>query len=232
MTVSISIAVGLLIIRKYFQYGDPLFAFVGLAWTGVYQPWYPSAAVFVLNIAGLVSGGISPAAYLLLGNILLPVTFVAWFWGVTEILAGSDISRRLVVGFYAAVTISMDVVIVIFGTVDPSLLAHTGVVNADFEPLMIVYLLFLAASIAGSGALMGAESLRSSSEPRIRWKGRFLIAASICYAAVALLDVGLIDFLPQLLFFTRTVMILSSLLFYFGFFFPKTLEKALVGKCK
>jgi hypothetical protein len=199
---------------------------MGLAWMMVYQPWWPSTLVFILNVFNVVDGGIDPRLYILVGNVFLPILFIIWFMGITEMLF--EAKRLLIVGIYAAITILMDIIILAFLFVDYTFLASKiEIVNADYNVIMIIYLLFLAASIAWAGILMGRESLMSD-EPQLKLKGKFLISASIFYVLLALLDVGLVDFIPALLFVTRSIMMLSSLLFYFGFFLPDPLKKLII----
>ncbi|TXT64017.1 MAG: conserved membrane protein of unknown function [Promethearchaeota archaeon] len=198
---------------------------MGLAWMGVYQPWWPSTLVFLLNAFNIVDGGIDPRIYILVGNMLLPLLFITWFMGATEMLFRKK--RWLIVGIYAAITILMDIIIIYFIIVDYTFLAEISVVNADYNLLMMIYLLFLAGSISGTGILMGRESLLGE-DPKLKAKGRFLISASVFYVFLALLDLGLVDSIPAILFITRSIMMVSSILFYFGFFLPKPLEKAFI----
>jgi hypothetical protein len=84
-------------------------------------------------------------------------------------------------------------------------------------------------SVATTGILMGWQSVKSEI-PQIQLKGKFLMAAPICYILGGLLDVGLIDFIPQLIIVTRSILMLGSLLFYLGFLLPKPLEDFLLKK--
>jgi hypothetical protein len=213
-------------IVKYFQYGKKELFYIGFAWMGIYQPWWPSAFVFLLNVFGIVNGGIDPGLYILIGTMFLPFTAFAWFNGVSEMLFKEK--KKIIIGIYVAITVSMDILIAtLIALGNTSVLGTIDIVDADYDTILIVYYLFMDVSVATTGILMGVKSLQSKI-PQIQLKGKFLIAAPICYILGGLLDVGLIDFLPSLIIMTRSILMLGSLLFYLGFLLPKPLETFLL----
>ncbi len=193
----------------------------------IYQPWWPGAFVFLLNLFGLANGPIDPRLYILIGSMFIPATATAWFLGVTEMVFKGK--RNIIVGFYLILTVLMDIfiVVIIFGVGDYTILGTISVVDADYNIIMIMYYMFVNLSVATTGFLMGKQSLKSRL-PQVNLRGKFLIAASICYFLGGLLDVGLIEQIPQLIFVTRAILMSSSVLFYLGFLLPKPLEKFLL----
>ena len=228
LTVSTCFLVGLIMILKYFQYRKKELFYIGFAWMGIYQPWWPSAFVFLLNIFGVVNGGIDLGIYILIGTMFLPFTAFAWFFGVTEMLLKEK--KKLIVGIYVAITVLMDILIAsLVFTGNSDTLGTIDIIDADYGIILIVYYLFMDVSVATTGILMGRKSLQSEI-PQIRLKGKFLIAAPVCYILGGLLDVGLINFIPELIILTRSILMLGSLLFYLGFLLPRPIEELFLKK--
>ncbi|TFF87152.1 MAG: hypothetical protein EU549_05290 [Promethearchaeota archaeon] len=210
-------------IIKYFHYKKKELFFVGFAWMAIYQPWWSGTFVFLMNIFNIVNGAVNPGLYILIGTMFIPVTSFSWFMGITEMLFQKY--RKLIVGFYVCVSVLMDILIatlIFMGFSDQ--LAHIEIVDADYRSFMIIYLMFINSSVAITCFLIGRISIKSQL-PQVKLRGKFLIAASICYFLGGLLDVGLIEFIPELLIITRSILMLGSVLFYLGFLLPKRLEK-------
>lgn len=228
LTVSLCFLVGLVMVIRYFQYKNKTLLFVGFAWMGIYQPWWPGTLAFLLNGLGFIDGPLDPLAiYPLVGTMFIPVTATAWFLGFTSMMFKKR--RKLIVGFYAILTAVMDVVILILVMVDLGLVGEFQVVNADYGLLLTVYYMFINVSVAIPCALMGRESMKSEL-PEVRVRGHFLLAAALCYFLGGLLDVGLIEAIPWFIFITRTILMAGSVLFYLGFLLPEPLEKLLSGE--
>lgn len=225
LTVSISFLVGLIMIIKYFQYRKKELLYVGLAWTAVYQPWWPGTLAFLLNVFGIINGSIGAVLYILIATMAIPATSFAWFMGVTEMIYEGR--RSVIVGLYLIGTSLMSLFIIACLIVDPTILGSVGVVNSDYGIIMTIYLMVVNLSVAISGALMGRGSLKSKI-PQVQLRGKFLIAASVCYFLGGLLDVGLIESFPWIIFLSRTILMSGSLLFYLGFLLPKPLEQLLL----
>jgi hypothetical protein len=224
ITVSTAFIIGLTITRKYFQYRGKEFLYIGLGWMGIFQPWYPSAVVFVLSIFNITEG-IDPRIYMLIGNIGIPVTGFLWFMGITELVYKNK--RIFIVGSIVSFTIVADIIIGYFLLTDYGSLGKiVGILNAEYEIMMVIYLMIVNILVAISGILLGRESLHSENSI-IQWRGKLIISASICYSVGAFLDSGAVSIFPELVLVTRLILILSSFLFYFGFLMPKFIENIL-----
>jgi len=225
LTVSICFLVGLIMILKYIQYRKKELLYVGLAWTAIYQPWWPGTLAFILNLFGIINGSIGIELYVLIATMAIPPTAFAWFMGVTEMIYEGK--RSIIVGLYLIGTSLMSIFIIACIIVDPTILGSVGIVNSDYNLIMTIYLMIINLSVAISGALMGRGSLKSKI-PQVQLRGKFLIAASICYFLGGLLDVGLIESFEWIIFISRSILMSGSVLFYLGFLLPKPLEKLLL----
>jgi hypothetical protein len=91
---------------------------------------------------------------------------------------------------------------------------------------VIVFQVFAIATALITGFLFSKKSFESE-DPKMRWKGRFLLIAFISFTVAALFDVG-IPVTPATLVIARLILISSSFLFYLGFFLPEKLAKVLI----
>lgn len=225
LTVSVSFLVGLIMVMKYFQYRKKELLYVGLAWIAVYQPWWPGTFAFLVNIFGIVDGSIGAGLYILIATMAIPPACFAWFMGVTEMLFEGK--RNMLVGLYVLGTALMSIFIIAWVIVDPTFLGEIYIVNSDYGLIMTTYFMFINVSVAVTCALMGRGSIRSKI-PQVQLRGKFLIAASVCYFLGGVLDVGLIESIPWIIFISRSILMSGSVLFYLGFLLPKFLEKILL----
>ena len=222
LTISICFLVGLIIVLKYFQFKKREMLFIGLAWMGVYQPWWPSALAFVLALFNIEIG---PILYIFIGNVFIPLSAFLWFMGFTELILSKR--KKLIVGIYTAITLLMDIYIIYFLFNDYTVLGQfEGFADIEYEPLMSIYLMFINISLAVSVSIMGRESLKSN-EKDIKTRGKCLIAASICYFLGGFLDVGVFPMIPPALMISRSILISGSILFYIGYLLPEFIKKRL-----
>ncbi len=220
LTISICFLVGLIIVLKYFQFKKIELLFIGLAWMGVYQPWWPSALAFVLALFNIEVGLV---LYIFIGNIFISLSVFLWFMGFTELILSKR--KKLIVGIYTAITILMDIYIIYFLFNDYAVIGQfEGFADIKYEPLMSIYLMFINISLAVSVSIMGRESLKSN-EKDLKTKGKCLIAASICYFLGGILDVGVFSMIPPALMISRSILISGSILFYMGFLLPEFIRK-------
>ncbi|MBD3194144.1 MAG: hypothetical protein GF317_03755 [Candidatus Lokiarchaeota archaeon] len=228
LTILTALIVGLIIIKRYLEHKTNVLLFIGLAWMALYQPWWPSAFSF---LSVLFTGTRFPIQiYLFVGNFFIPVSITLWFLGVTNLILQNK--KKILISFYLILSIIATILIIYFIFTNYQVIGMYGtggLFDVEFETSMVLYLLFLNATIAITGIMMGRESL-SSNDPEIKMKGKFLILGSLFYTLGGLLDVGLLNLIPEALVITRTILILGSIFFYFGLFLPKFVKKLIFRK--
>ncbi|TXT67437.1 MAG: conserved membrane protein of unknown function [Promethearchaeota archaeon] len=223
-TILICFIVGLIIVIRYFQVRKIELLYIGLAWMAIYQPWWPSTLDF-LFVVFTETQRLDPRLYIFFGSFFIPVTGTFWLMGITELIIKKR--QKLILGFYLAITIIVDIYILTFLSIDYTAIGdYAGIGNFEYEPLMAVYLMFINITVAVSGIMLGRESLKSS-EKDINMRGKLLISASVCYILGGFLDVGVFSLIPPALIISRVILILGSFLFYMGFLLPNFIKKRL-----
>ena len=107
---------------------------------------------------------------------------------------------------------------------------HSPSAIFDYKRTVIsqVFPIFVGVVFGISGLMFGRNSLNSS-EPTLVWKGRFFIASIACYFIVLTID-GIFTGQQYLVLkiLTRMMFIVSSVLYYFGFFLPEKFASILI----
>lgn len=77
-----------------------------------------------------------------------------------------------------------------------------------------------------TGVLFAKRSMKSS-DPRIQWRGKFLLLAFSSFAVSGIID-ATFDLTAILVVIVRVLLISSAIEYYLGFLLPKRLEKWLI----
>lgn len=118
-----------------------------------------------------------------------------------------------------------EIIIIALLVINPEILGVLGGTEEFYQRRRITYsMIFQIISIIillSTGIHFAYYSLKSM-EPKIKWKGRFLLLAFITFTIGSILEaaVPLSDFT---LIFARLILIISAIEYYFGFFLPEQL---------
>ncbi|MFO8017544.1 MAG: hypothetical protein R6U96_02825 [Promethearchaeia archaeon] len=217
MTILTCFIVGAIIASKYIQYKQNTLLFIGLAICGIYIPWWPSGFAFIYAL--LTNGAkISDPTYFIIGNALIPLFAFLWVYGISLLL---NLKRKwLLPVIYLVITIAMDIYLFYYLITDYTAIGNvSGYFDAQYNPLMSLYLIFINLSVVVTGLLFARRSLKAESE-KIRLKGKFLVVAFLCYFFGAVFDAET-TISPIILIISRFVLISGAICFYIGFLLPQ-----------
>ncbi len=226
--VVISISVGLKIISKYFQLGDSIFLYVGLTWILMSEIWWASSLSFFIALFNAV--GLPEGIYFIIANILVPIAIVIWLKAFTELVL-KDLQKWIII-IYVIIGIIWEFFFISLFMKDISLIGSLySPVNADYEPYVTFYLIFILMTFLVTGIFFSRSSIASTS-PEIRLKGKFLLIAIISFTLGAAMD-GLKFYFPEplwgiILIVNRTILALSGFEFYLGFILPPGIRKIFI----
>ena len=222
LVVLVSATIGILIFLKYFKYKHKLYLYWGLAIIGLYSPWWSSAVAFVVVI--LTGELISLQLYILLGSMLVLPLLILWILGLTEMVYQDK--RKILLLIYCIVWGFTTSYIIYFSMVDPTQLGtKIGVFDIKFTRIILFHLLFANFTAAAGGIIVARDSLKSE-DREIRFKGKCLIIAFIIFPIVGIID-GALEFDAIGLIIVRSLLMLSAVMCYIGFFVPKFIKKML-----
>jgi hypothetical protein len=219
--VAISILVGALFLRKYFQVRrsekvrwTASFFWIGAAWTLLTSSWWGSVFSFLTSGTGLYS----TSAHLFLSNFFLPIAVVFWFEALSHLM---DLGKRAV---WAAggVALALDVTIVIFLAVDPALLGT--VVSPSYwrgTPFTITVQMLALVTFVLTGFWFTVTSYkRRSGLAGVKEKTAFLIYSFSAFFVASVFDsVFLLD--PLALVAVRILLATTAIASYLGFFYKR-----------
>ena len=221
--VSVTIIVGLKIASKYFKIKNRVFLLVGLGWAGICSAWYPSSISFLLVL--ITGKGLEPAMYFFVGNVILHFSITLYLIGITDMIYKEK--QKYILGFFIIVGIIYNIYFYYYLFTDPSVIGELeGYFDVTYVRIVSIYLIFDMAMILIFTIALALQSLKSD-EPEVKWKGKILIPAALCYLLGALFDSSL-TLTEITLIITRFILISSSILFYLAYMMPEVIKKRIV----
>ena len=224
--ISIAIIIGLLIIIKYFKYKQTILLLVGFVWIIMSEVWWSSSFSF---IAALSTGnGLTDEIYFFIGNLFVPLGILVWMKAFTDLIFKDK--QKLILIIFAAICMLYYVTFIPIIFIDVSVIGEMrGVVDGNYTPIALVFLLTGLFTFLITGLIFAKASLKSDNW-EIKLKGKFLALAFVMFGIGAGLD-GLKpyfispDYLDVALIINRVILMLSAFSFYCGFILPKFIKE-------
>lgn len=221
--VLISLLIGLRILLKYFQYNEKTMITVGLAWIFMTSGWwritfnFPLVILFDIEMPHLLG--------IIIDSVFIPIGLLCWIYSFSN-LAYPD-SKKRIMSVYSGICIIYEVILIILIAIDPDLVINIiSTFNSKYRLYPYLFSIFGILSFLVTGVLFTRQSLRSE-DPRIHWKGRFLLGAFVLFTLGAVFDAGIMmDVLTLVLI--RIVLITSAILYYMGFLLPDKIANWLI----
>ena len=221
--VAISLLVGFIILSRYFKYKERIYLMVGATWILISCPWWSSSLSFLVALSNDV--GITPEAYFIIGNILVPFAIVLWLLAFTEFLYTEK--RKLILLVFALYGFIFEILFFSFLFVDPNLIGELNPpVDVRYNSFIMIFLISFLLIVVVTGFLFANLSLKSK-DPEVKLKGKLLIIAYIAFTVGALLDTA-ITLNEVTIIITRIILIISAICWYGGFLLPKWMKKYLL----
>ncbi|TXT65966.1 MAG: conserved membrane protein of unknown function [Promethearchaeota archaeon] len=221
--VIMSLIIGIKIILKYFEYKQKVHIAVGLAWIFLSSSWWHAAFNFIS--LWFFNAPINNYVAIFMVNGFISPAVLCWMYSVTTLLY-ERLKREIMIpsliifGLY-------EIIFLILLFVNPNLVGivrPTYIVDRTLFTLTFTILAIIIALIMGF--LLSFEAL-GSSDVKIKWKGRFLLIAFILFTLGAILDsFSWTEF--SIIFLIRTLLIISVVSYYFGFFLPESIARLLI----
>jgi len=222
---------GILIALRYFQTKQWTFLTIGLAWIGVVAGWIPDSINFILVFFGQ---RLPLTIYLIIAIALYPPVVLLWLTGITKLLEIKKRKQYLIL--FLIFCIISEIIFFIFLIIDKTGLVgeFISIFIVDFK-LYSMIILFLSLVLIIFSGLKFAYGAFTSTEPKIKLKGNFLLFAFISVTIGVLLDLittalsGAIEailyvLLPIMIVIARLIIAISCIAFYCGYILPKWLE--------
>jgi hypothetical protein len=226
--ILISLIVGVLIILKYFKYKSPVFITVGLAWVLMSSPWW-SIAINFLSI-GFFDADLPYFWYLFIERGFIMTALFFWLYSFAELIYIKYKTYIKYGSFIFCAVIELILVVILLTA--PSLIG-SQIPEKPYEySHTFIDVLLVLGTISGAlitGTIFSIQSIKSR-DIKIKWKGRFLLFSFASFTLGSILN-GLlhvvIPFNPFSTILIRSILILSAIAYYFGFFLPEPIAEFL-----
>lgn len=218
--VVICIIVGILILNNYFKFGGKDFLLVGIAWIGLSEPWWPSSLSFIVAIFN--ETGLADPIYLFIGIFFLPLFIVLWLLAMEDLIHFG--TKHIIPIIFSIGSLIFEIYFMFYLFSDYTVLGNMeGPVDANFSPILILYQLIALLLFFITGVVFAIQSLKSS-EPRINLKGKFLFIALISFTVGTIFDIIMTSPI------TRTMLVISAIMFYFGYILPPGIQRIFLNE--
>ena len=224
--VFISLIIGLKVLLRYFKEGKSEFLYVGLTWIIYSEIWWSASISFLFVL--FTGQSLSLELYFIIGNLLVPLGFFVWLVTFTNIKLREK--QKIILLIMAIIGALYEIIFFYFIFTDPSVIgAFRGPIDAEYRSFALVFLMSGLILFVITGVFFGYKSL-SSSDPIVKLRSKFFLAAFISFFIGASLD-GLKPFLFEesyldlIYIINRLILISSSLEFYCSFIMPKFIKK-------
>ena len=221
--VLISLIVGLRILLKYFSFHTKELIMVGLAWICLSSPWWSAPFSFLTYITFGVLWEVH--IFFLIGNIFIPIALICWIYSFTEMMY-PNLKKNLLI-IYSSICSVFVIFFLFFLAYDVNVIGtFSGTFDAKYISFTRIFQAFAIVSALITGILFALKSFKSD-DPKIRWKGRFLLIAFISFSTSAILDSGFELGVTGVLII-RVLLISSAIEYYLGFLLPDRIANKLI----
>ena len=221
--IIISLIIGLRILLKYFKYKNKVFITVSLTWIFLVTTWWwPSFNFLSMGFFGI---RLSNLSYLILANFFIPLAILFWIYSFSSLNLQNK--NKIIVVILGLISVLYEIVLFVLLFTYPDLIGveiTPGVISRT--PLTLGFAIFAILIAFIMGIIFAFNSIKSD-DPKIRWKGRFLLIAFIFFTLGAGLD-AISWTNPIIVVMIRLLLILSSFAYYFGFFLPEKMANWLI----
>ncbi len=219
--VGTTFLIGIKIILKYKTLKKKEFLFLGLSWILMSSPWWWT----ILNLTKVILFNTPSTDWmeLFLSNAFIPFALIFWIYAYSYSM---DLKyKKEFTILTTLICTSYETIVLILLFVNPNLIGYK--VNSEVMNRTILSLTFAISTaliIFITGVLFSINSIRSV-DRETHLRGYFLlIAFSLITFSAGLDSFGWQDI--SIIIIIRSFLTLSSIFFYFGFFFPvKILNK-------
>ncbi len=191
-------------------------------------PWMPSGFGYLY---WLITGKIiAYEIYILLGTMGIPIAFLMWFYIYTSLLYPNWKKYVLIITGIASIIFYVYVFYFLFfapaAPIDYMIGIKKTELDIEYRGFVLIFIAVLLLIGAPTFLHFAIASIRTKDDPKIQWRGRFILISLICFMIGAPID-ALFTPDPIFLVLIRIILLLTALFFYMGFVMPDWVQKML-----
>jgi len=236
MTAAISLCIGWLlggiVLIKALKTKQTMIFMFFLAIIFTLSPWYPSGGGYMFWV--FTHGQtFSYEFYIIVGTVGIPIAIMAWLYVYMGTI--NPEKRKAVLIMFGIYSIIFEVYIFYNLYFAPGAPVHSALgvfddysnpTDIDYKSFTLLFLTSLIIVAVSTGIHFALSSMKIEENKEIQWKGRFLLAAFICFGFAATFD-AMVPMDVWLLIIIRFVLMATTFFFYLGFILPKWARKLL-----
>ncbi|TXT60869.1 MAG: conserved membrane protein of unknown function [Promethearchaeota archaeon] len=214
--------VGLIIAAKYFKRKAPELLGIGISLLLATAPWYGAGISFLTFI---FFGFILPdPLYFFINYGLLALVLIFWMNAMSILLFENTQRITLITAIICAL---YEIVFIIILVTNISMIGtKEGKFNSDATLFSTIFVLIVLVVILITMIIFIRESLQSKNM-KIKWKGRFLLIATILLVVGSFMDAS-VTITPITLMVARIILILRLIFSYLGWLLPDRVANWLI----
>ncbi len=218
----IGIIVGIIIAWKYFTYKRKELLTVGISLIFGSVVYWSSSIAFIT----IVLFNYEPSLVFHLSfHLLVPLGLMFWMYSFAILVYPR--STKIIVALFSIICALYDIFLFIFLLTNPeSLGRRTGKITGEAFLYINMFLLFVVVVLIITMSIF-IKSCLGSEDPKIIWKGNFLLISMIIGAISGLIGM----FFPDTAFIiilTRTLRVIASIFSYLGWLLPERIAKLVI----
>jgi hypothetical protein len=218
----IGILVGIIIAWKYISYKRKELLTVGISLIfGSVVYWSSSIAFFSIILFNYEPKLIFHLSF----HLLVPLGLIFWIYSFAILVYPKSLKK--IVSIFGIICALYNTFLLYFLFTDPeSLGRRTGKITGEAFLYISSFLLFVVIALLITMSIFIYKCLQSE-DPKIKWKGKFLLISMIIGSLSGLIGM----FYPDTAFIiilTRTLRVISSILSYIGWLLPERIAKLVI----
>ncbi len=222
VAIAVSVYFAINIGSRYFKLKRIEFLLMGLVAIFLTEPWWPHSVAFIYALATGSDKGLIPEVYFIIGNIFIPAGIFFWLWIFSELIYKDKQKQLLLFGLVYAVIFEIAFFTMLL--IDPILIGELrGPIHVKYNYGLIALLLSGVMIVSITSIIFCQQSLKSST-PDIRIRGKFILIGILTLLSGAIVE-GFLSEIFAFLILSRSLIILSGLLFYIAFIKPEWVRK-------
>ncbi|MHA1803625.1 MAG: hypothetical protein ACTSU4_03700 [Promethearchaeota archaeon] len=220
--LTVNFLLGIRIVSKYRTIKRKELITVGLMLIFLYSAWWGSAISFITILVFNVD--VSDTFYIIISYGLIPIASLLWMYSFALLVYPHSKWKLFLI--YLVFNFAYVIIFFYYLITNPSLLViRVSKIDSETELVVTSYVMItLAISLITTFIFMRKSML--SPDKTIQWKGKLIFLALVIFVIGAVLD-SVVSLTPPTLFFTRLILMISSVISYIGWIMPPRVAKLL-----
>lgn len=196
---------------------------VGITYILIVSAWWGVALQFISY--GLFDIKLSEFTYIFVANVFIPIGLIFWSYAIFDIMDLKLKKKFFLISVIFCFIWEFYIIYFLFN--DISMVAKLdSTFDSNHSPVHLIFVLTAIIFFVFTGVIFSVKSMNLE-DKEVQWKGRFLLFAWILFTIGTLMD-SIIALTAINLIIVRIILITGAILYYLGFFLPKSLSDRLI----